>query len=271
MRIDLVTIFPEYFAPLDVSLLGKARQRGALDVRVHDLRQWASDPHRSVDDTPYGGGPGMVMTPQPWGAALDAVTATGDAPGGPPTLVVPSPSGRLFTQETAARYARLSWLVFAYGRYEGIDARVVADASRRMPVEEISVGDYVLAGGEAAALVVVEAVARLLPGVVGNTASVTDDSFAPGRMERLLEGPAYTRPPTWRGLDVPAVLLSGNHVEIARWRRDEALRRTAARRPDLVAGSDADHDPGLDADLDPGLDADHDTGRLVDGSEGVAE
>jgi tRNA (guanine37-N1)-methyltransferase len=251
---------------LDVSLLGKARQRGALDVRVHDLRQWSSDPHRSVDDTPYGGGPGMVMTPQPWGAALDAVTE--GSPGEPPTLVVPSPSGRLFTQATAARYAGLPWLVLACGRYEGIDARVVADARRRLPVDEVSVGDYVLAGGEAAALVIVEAVTRLLPGVVGNTASVTDDSFAPGRMERLLEGPTYTRPPTWRGLDVPSVLLSGNHAEISRWRRDQALRRTAARRSDLVAGLD---DGALDERDRAMLAAGLATGRLADGSEGVAE
>jgi tRNA (guanine37-N1)-methyltransferase len=235
MRIDIVTIFPEYFGPLDVSLLGKARERGIVDARVHDLREWAADQHRTVDDTPYGGGPGMVMKPEPWGAALDAVLAD-PPPGATPRLVVPTPSGRPLTQALAADYATQQWLVFACGRYEGIDARVLLDAARRMPVDEISIGDYVLAGGEVATLVIVEAVTRLLPGVVGNAASLTDDSFAPGGMEGLLEGPIYTRPPTWRGHDVPPILLSGDHGAIARWRRDEALRRTAARRPDLLAG-----------------------------------
>jgi tRNA (guanine37-N1)-methyltransferase len=173
----------------------------------------------------------MVMKPQPWGAALDAV-APADGP--PPRLLVPTPGGRLFTQESAAALAAEPWLVFACGRYEGIDARVLEDAGRRMPVDELSIGDYVLAGGEVAVLVVVEAVGRLLPGVVANTASVVDDSFAPGAMAGLLEAPAYTRPATWRGLDVPAVLRSGDHGAVSRWRRTEALRRTAARRPDLL-------------------------------------
>jgi tRNA (guanine37-N1)-methyltransferase len=235
LRIDVVTIFPDYFAPLGISLLGRARERGLVEARVHDLRAWTSDPHRTVDDTAYGGGPGMVMKPEPWGAVLDAVTADPPVAGATPCLLVPSPSGRPFTQATAARYAALPWLVLACGRYEGIDARVLDDARRRMSVEEVSIGDYVLAGGEAAALVVIEAVTRLLPGVVGNAASVADDSFAPGRMEQLLEGPVYTRPPSWRGLAVPPVLLSGDHAAIARWRRDEALRRTAARRPELAA------------------------------------
>ncbi|MFL6138019.1 MAG: tRNA (guanosine(37)-N1)-methyltransferase TrmD [Frankiaceae bacterium] len=235
MRVDVVTIFPGYFAPLGISLLGKAQERGLVDARVHDLREWTSDPHRTVDDTAYGGGPGMVMKPEPWGVALDAVTADPPAGGAAPHLLVPSPSGRPFTQALAAHYAALPWLVIACGRYEGIDARVLDDARRRMTVDEISIGDYVLAGGEIAALVVIEAVTRLLPGVVGNAESVTDDSFAPGRMEQLLEGPVYTRPPSWRGLDVPPVLLSGDHGAIARWRRDEALRRTAVRRPELAA------------------------------------
>jgi tRNA (guanine37-N1)-methyltransferase len=242
VRVDVITIFPEYLAPLRVSLVGKALVRGILDVRVHDLRSWTSDPHRTVDDAPFGGGPGMVMKPEPWGEALDSVAA---GPGAPPRLVVPTPGGRRFTQEYAGALAGEPWLVFACGRYEGIDARVLVDAARRMPVDEVSIGDYVLAGGEVAVLVVVEAVARLLPGVVGNAASVGDDSFAPGPMAGLLEGPVYTRPPTWRGLDVPRVLRSGDHAAVARWRRREALRRTAANRPDLLSRID----PGrLDAD-----------------------
>lgn len=235
MLVDVVTIFPDYLAPLSVSLLGKARERGLLDIRVHDLRTWTSDVHRTVDDTPYGGGPGMVMKPEPWGDALDAVLAAG-APGERPVLLVPTPSGRPFTQELAAELAAEPWLVFACGRYEGIDGRVIAEAAQRFRVAEVSLGDYVLAGGEVAVLVVVEAVARLLPGVLGNAASHQDDSFAAGEMAGLLEGPVYTRPPVWRGLEVPAVLQSGDHGRIARWRRDQALRRTAARRPDLLAG-----------------------------------
>ena len=258
MLIDVVTIFPDYLAPLELSLLGKARGRGLLEVRIHDLRSWTADVHRTVDDTPYGGGPGMVMKPEPWGEALDAVHAAGrpfsddppaddpsaDDPGQRPVLLVPAPSGRPFTQEFAAELVAEPWLVFACGRYEGIDDRVLEDAAQRFRVVEVSLGDYVLAGGEVAVLVIVEAVARLLPGVLGNAASYRDDSFAPGAMAGLLEGPLYTRPPVWRGLQVPAVLQSGDHARIARWRRDEALRRTAARRPDLLAGrvDPGDHD-----------------------------
>lgn len=228
MRVDVVTAFPDYLAPLGLSLLGRAQERGLLDVRVHDLRQWAADDvHRTLDDSPYGGGPGMVMTPEPWRRALAHVAP----PGGPqPVLVVPTPSGAPFTQAVAAELAAAPWLAFACGRYEGIDGRVVEHAAERMPVRELSLGDYVLAGGEVAVLVVVEAVARLLPGVLGNAASHEDDSFSAG----LLEGPSYTRPPVWQGREVPPVLLSGDHARIARWRRDEALRRTAARRPDLL-------------------------------------
>ena len=236
MLVDVVTIFPEYLAPLDVSLMGKAQERGLLEVRVHDLRTWTSDVHRTVDDSPYGGGPGMVMKPEPWGAALDAVLAAG-GPVEQPVLLVPTPSGTPFTQPTALELADEPWLVFACGRYEGIDARVLEDAAQRFRVREVSLGDYVLAGGEVAVLVVVEAVARLLPGVLGNAASHQDDSFAPGEMAALLEGPVYTRPPVWRGLEVPAVLQSGDHARIAAWRREQALRRTAERRPDLVAGA----------------------------------
>ncbi len=237
MRLDVVTIFPEYLAPLEVSLLGKARSNGLLDVHVHDLRTWTDDVHRTVDDSPYGGGPGMVMKPEPWGAALDHVLGHGHLP---PRLIVPTPSGRPFTQAMALELAAEPWLAFACGRYEGIDSRVLESAAARMRVDEVSLGDYVLAGGEVAVLVIVEAVARLLPGVLGNAASHQDDSFAPGNMEALLEGPVYTRPPVWEGLEVPAVLQSGDHARIARWRRDEALRRTAARRPDLLAGASLD-------------------------------
>lgn len=233
MRIDVVTIFPEYLEPLNVSLVGKARARGQLDVHLHDLRGWTTDVHRTVDDTPYGGGPGMVMKPEPWGAALDAVLAQGPE-GEVPTLVVPTPSGRPFTQELAQDLAGRSWLAFAPARYEGIDRRVIEEAATRMPVVEASIGDYVLAGGEVAVLVMVEAVARLLPGVLGNAESHRDDSFAPGAMADLLEGPVYTKPAEWRGREVPEVLLSGHHGKIARWRREQAFARTLANRPDLV-------------------------------------
>ena len=269
MRVDIITIFPDYFGtlqqasgPLGVSLIGKAWARGDLDFRMHDLRRWTTDVHHTVDDTPFGGGPGMVMKPDVWGAALDdvledasvtGVPAEGVAAvgasvadvaaggvaaeagdGAPARLVVPTPSGTPFTQELAAAYAAQRRLVFACGRYEGIDSRVVADARSRMPVDEVSIGDYVLAGGEVAACVILEAVCRLLPGVLGNEQSAADDSFGEDGSSGLLEGPVYTRPRTWRGREVPDVLLSGNHKAIARWRRDEALRRTAAVRPDLV-------------------------------------
>ena len=232
MKVDVISIFPEYLAgPLRVSLLGRATHRGLLDVRLHDLRRWTHDRHRTVDDTPYGGGAGMVMRPEPWGEALDAVAPV-DAP--PPRLVVPTPSGRPFTQALAAGLAAQPWLVFACGRYEGIDQRVVEHAAARMPVDEVSIGDYVLAGGEAAVLVIVEAVARLLPGFLGNPESLAEESHGGG----LLEYPVYTRPPAWRGLEVPEVLLSGDHGAVARWRRDQSLRRTAERRPDLLAAAE---------------------------------
>jgi tRNA (guanine37-N1)-methyltransferase len=222
VRIDVVTIFPEYFGPLDVSLLGKARERGLVDLRVHDLRANTADVHRTVDDAPFGGGPGMVMKPEPWYAALGALRAGETRP----RVIVPTPSGRLLTQSLVEEWAAEPWLAVACGRYEGIDRRVVDEFAD----DEVSLGDYVLAGGEAAALVIVEAVTRLLPGVVGNAESVADDSHTTG----LLEGPVYTRPASYQGRDVPAVLLSGDHGAIARWRRDEALRRTAALRPELL-------------------------------------
>ena len=236
MQIDVVTIFPAYLAPLREALLGRAVAAGLVEIAVHDLRSWTHDVHQAVDDAPYGGGPGMVMRPVVWGEALDDVLARG----GPARLVVPTPAGRPFTQATARAWADEPRLVFACGRYEGIDQRVVDHYGRRLPVDEVSIGDYVLVGGEAAVLVMVEAVARLLPGVLGNPASAQQDSFSDG----LLEGPAYTRPETWRGLAVPDVLRGGNHAAIARWRRDRALERTAARRPDLL---DALPEGALDA------------------------
>jgi tRNA (guanine37-N1)-methyltransferase len=230
LRLDVVTIFPDYLAPLRQSLLGKAIARGQVHLGVHDLRRWTEDVHHTVDDTPYGGGPGMVMLPEPWGRALDEL-----APPGPvqPRLIVPTPAGTPFSQAAAARLAAEPWLLFACGRYEGIDARVVDYAAERMPVEEISLGDYVLAGGEVAVLVIAEAVGRLLPGVLGNAASAIDDSFAAGPAG-LLEAPPYTKPASWRGHEVPDVLLSGNHAAIAAWRAERGRERTAARRPDLL-------------------------------------
>ncbi|BCJ31085.1 tRNA (guanosine(37)-N1)-methyltransferase TrmD [Actinocatenispora sera] len=228
MRIDVLTIFPDYLAPLSLSLIGRARERGLLDVSVHDLRRWTSDVHRTVDDTPYGGGPGMVMRPEPWGLAFDELVPADAAP---PRLVVPSPAGVPLTQALAAELAAESWLLFGCGRYEGIDQRVLDDAADRMPVTEVSLGDVVLFGGEVAVLAVVEAVARLLPGVLGNAESLTEESHTGG----LLEAPMYTKPPVWRDRPVPDVLRSGDHGRIARWRRDQALVRTARRRPDLLA------------------------------------
>lgn len=224
MRIDVVTIFPAYLDPIRQSLPGKAIDAGILSVAVHDLRDWTHDVHRSVDDSPYGGGPGMVMKAPVWGAALDEICSEETL------LVVPTPAGRLFTQAVAERWSIESHLVFACGRYEGIDQRVADDAARRMRVEEVSIGDYVLNGGESAALVMIEAVVRLMPDVLGNPASHQQDSHSDG----LLEGPSYTRPQSWRGLDVPDVLLSGDHAKVAAWRHEQSLQRTRERRPDLL-------------------------------------
>jgi tRNA (guanine37-N1)-methyltransferase len=239
VRIDVVTIFPEYLEPLGLSLIGKARQSGILDVVVHDLREATHDRHRTVDDSPAGGGAGMVMKPEPWGEALDAVLAAGSSAGEGerPVLVVPTPSGERFSQPLARELAAKGHLVFACGRYEGIDERVVEDAAERFDVRLVSLGDYVLNGGEVAVLAIVEAVARLLPGVVGNAESLVEESHEDG----LLEYPVYTKPASWRGREVPEVLLSGHHARIGRWRREQQLVRTARRRPDLLARLD----PGL--------------------------
>ena len=224
MRIDVVTIFPEYLAPLRQALPGRAIESGLIELGVHDLRRWTHDVHRSVDDSPYGGGPGMVMKAPVWGDALDEI-CTADT-----QLVVPTPAGRPFRQIDAQRWTTEAHLVFACGRYEGIDQRVVDDAARRMRVDEVSIGDYVLNGGEAAALVMIEATVRLLPDVIGNPASHQEDSHSEG----LLEGPSYTRPVSWRDLEVPAVLLSGDHAKVAAWRHEQSLERTRLRRPDLL-------------------------------------
>ena len=224
LRIDVVTIFPEYLEPLRTALLGKAIDKGIVELGVHNLRRWTHDVHQAVDDAPYGGGPGMVMKPTVWGDALDEVCPD------EALLVVPTPAGVPFTQAIAQRWSAASHLVFACGRYEGIDQRVFDDAARRVRVEEVSIGDYVLIGGEAAVLVMAEAVVRLIPGVLGNQQSHQQDSFSDG----LLEGPSYTRPVSWRGLDVPDILLSGNHARIDAWRRERSLHRTRERRPDLL-------------------------------------
>lgn len=231
MRIDIVSIFPDYLAPLELSLPGKARDKGLLDIAVHDLRRWTYDRHRTVDDTPYGGGAGMVMKPEPWGEALDELTADST-----PTIIFTTPSGEPFTQKVARELSAEEHLVFACGRYEGIDQRVIDHASQWGRVREISLGDYVLNGGEVAALAVTEAVVRLLPGFMGNPDSLVEESHEDG----LLEYPVYTKPAAWRGHEVPAVLMSGNHGAIAAWRHEQRVERTARRRPDLVHASHLD-------------------------------
>ena len=255
MRIDIVSIFPAYLEPLRLSLVGKAIEAGIVQLGVHDLRDWTHDRHRTVDDTPYGGGAGMVMRPEPWGEVLDSLApdsageALDDLAGpstgsghdstssgtGSPRLIVLTPSGRTFNQTVAHELAAEDHLILACGRYEGIDARVAEHAADRMRVDELSIGDYVLNGGEVAALVIIEAVVRLLPGVIGNPASLTEESHGVDH-DGLLEYPLYTKPPSWRGLDVPEILFSGHHRKIAEWRRQQALARTRERRPDLVPG-----------------------------------
>lgn len=275
MRLDVVTIFPEYLDPLRHALLGKAIERGDLSVGVHNLRDWATDVHQSVDDSPFGGGPGMVMKPTVWGPALDDVAAgTGPAAqavelesslahlnkprhddvnaieltpydkrehrdgedASLPLLIVPTPTGKPFTQEDAQAWSNEEHIVFACGRYEGIDQRVVDDAVNRYRVREVSIGDYVLIGGEVAVLVIAEAIVRLIPGVLGNKRSHEEDSFSDG----LLEGPSYTKPREWRGMEVPEVLTSGNHGLVDQWRREQSLKKTLERRPELLNGAELD-------------------------------
>lgn len=266
MRFDVISIFPEYLDPLRHALLGKAITKGIVEVGVHDLRDWATDVHKSVDDSPFGGGPGMVMKPEVWGPALDDVwegrdgrrltnpyphrdtprhdelqgvaprryegrdVADGEDPRCP-LLIVPTPAGTPFTQAQAQAWSNEDHIVFACGRYEGIDQRVMEDAAHRYRVREVSIGDYVLIGGEVAVLVIAEAVVRLIPGVLGNRKSHEEDSFSNG----LLEGPSYTKPRVWRGLEVPEVLTSGNHGAVATWRREQSLLRTLKVRPELLA------------------------------------
>ena len=261
LRLDVVTIFPEYLDPLRHALLGKAIEQGILSVGVHDLRDWATGNHKSVDAPPLGGGPGMVMKPEVWGPALDDVaegrpgtsldTAAahrndklrhddvhevpprpyeGGEDSSKPLLLVPTPAGKPFTQQDAQAWSREEHIVFACGRYEGIDQRVFEDAKKRYRVREVSIGDYVLIGGEVAVLVIAEAVTRLIPGVLGNTESHEDDSFSDG----LLEGPSYTKPRVWRGLEAPAVLTSGDHAKVEAWRREQSLKRTREVRPELL-------------------------------------
>ena len=224
MRIDIVSIFPEFFGVLDISLLGKAREKGLIELGVHDLRDFAHDRHRTVDDTPYGGGAGMVMKPEPWGEALDSVITEQSV------VIFPSPAGERFTQATARELSQEQHLVFGCGRYEGIDQRVVEFAASTSRVREISLGDYVLNGGEVAVTAMIEAIGRLVPGVVGNPESLTEESHEDG----LLEYPSYTKPAEWRGLSVPPVLMSGNHGAIATWRHEQQVERTRRVRPDLL-------------------------------------
>ena len=242
MRIDVLSIFPDYLAPLGLSLPGKAQESGLLDVHVHDLRDWTHDRHRTVDDTPYGGGAGMVMKPEPWGEALDSIlpvapetdAAAPDAtaphaPGGP-VLIFPSPAGEQFTQAMARELAQEPHLVFGCGRYEGIDQRVVDHFAGRGRVRLVSLGDYVLNGGEVAVMAMIEAIGRLIPGVVGNPESLVEESHEDG----LLEYPSYTKPAVWREREVPPVLRSGDHGAIARWRHEQQVERTRRVRPDLL-------------------------------------
>ncbi|GAB2892548.1 tRNA (guanosine(37)-N1)-methyltransferase TrmD [Neomicrococcus lactis] len=252
MRIDAVTIFPEIFNVLDVSLLGKARESGLIDFTAHNLRDFTSDAHRTVDDSPYGGGAGMVMMAEPWALALESIRSsaatesTEDDDAAPaPVLIIPTPSGHVFNQKLARALAPEEHLVFACGRYEGIDERVYEWAAPRFRVLPVSLGDYVLNGGEVAVLAMIEAIGRLIPGVVGNPESLVEESHEDG----LLEYPVYTKPSTWRELEVPEVLLSGNHGKIARFRRETQLHRTAKRRPELILDIDPASTNRKDRDL----------------------
>ena len=226
MRIEAVSIFPDYFQPLELSLLGKAREAGLVSFQAHDLRAWTHDRHKTVDDTPYGGGAGMVMKPEPWGEAFDQLIPEGSEP----VVIFTTPAGIPFTQGLAQELAKSQHIIFACGRYEGIDQRVVENTKTRAKVLEVSIGDYVLNGGEVAAMVMIEAITRLIPGFMGNAESIVEESHSDG----LLEYPSYTKPANWRGLDVPSVLLSGHHAEIEKWRKAQQLERTERNRPDLL-------------------------------------
>ena len=225
MRIDAVSIFPDYFSVLELSLLGKAQKQGLISFQAHDLRSWTHDIHKTVDDSPYGGGAGMVMKPEPWGEAFDQLLGDNK-----PTVIFTTPAGRPFNQALAKELSQKEHIVFACGRYEGIDQRVVEHAKTRAEVLEVSLGDYVLNGGEVAALAMIEAITRLIPGFMGNAESIVEESHSDG----LLEYPSYTKPQSWRGLEVPDVLLSGHHAEIAKWRKAQSVERTKAVRPDLL-------------------------------------
>ncbi len=234
MQIDLISIFPDYFKSINLSLLGKAQESKILNINIHDLRDFTQDKHKTVDDAPYGGGPGMVMKADVWGLAIDSILEKALSKA---VLIVPTPSGKVFNQQTAQDLSSEDHLIFINGRYEGIDSRVVEYYKtdiRIKEVKEISIGDYVLAGGEVASIVMLEAISRLIPGVLGNEDSVKDDSFAQGSMEKLIEGPVFTRPENWRGLEVPEVLLGGDHQKIALYRLEEARKRTRQNRPDLA-------------------------------------
>ena len=226
MQIEAVSIFPDYFAPLELSLLGKAQEAGLVSFKAHDLRNWTHDRHKTVDDTPYGGGAGMVMKPDVWGLAFDDLIPAGSEP----VVIFTTPAGIPFTQALAQELAGEQHIIFACGRYEGIDQRVVEHTKTRARVLEVSIGDYVLNGGEVAAMVMIEAITRLIPGFMGNADSIVEESHSHG----LLEYPSYTKPSIWRGLEVPAVLLSGHHAEIEKWRKAQQLERTKANRPDLL-------------------------------------
>ena len=225
MKIDAISIFPEFFEVLEISLLGKAQETGLISFEAHNLRDFTHDRHKTVDDTPYGGGAGMLMKPEPWGEAFDKVLGENH-----PVVIFTSPAGKPFNQELARELSQREHLVFACGRYEGIDQRVVDYAGNVAEVHEISIGDYVLNGGEVAAVAMIEAIARLIPGVIGNNESLAEESHNDG----LLEAPSYTKPQNWRGLEVPEMLLSGHHAEIEKWRKAQSLERTKQNRPDLL-------------------------------------
>ena len=226
LQIDLISIFPEYLAPLNLSLLGKAQDKGVLSINIHDLRDQTKDVHHSVDDTPYGGGAGMVMSPVVWGEAIDQITNDNETV----DLIILTPAGKKFDQKMASQFASAKHIIFACGRYEGIDARVgeYYSSKSNFKVHEVSIGDYVLGGGEVAAMVIIEATARLIPGVIGNPDSLKEEShsISGNNDDLLVEYPNYTKPANWRGLEVPPILLSGNHGEIAKWRKEQAERRT---------------------------------------------